>query len=118
MTTQNGICYTRQMPNPEKTVTNNDLAELIIRLDQKFNTLEKNVNLKIETEIESLARMTQNQFEKQDEKMDRKFESIDRRFENIDRKFQAIDQRFDTLTTIITEDRKDSNQKFRRLGVV
>ena len=73
------------------------------KVEPRFAAVEK----KIETEVESLARSTAEQFlvvfqrfntiDQRFSAVDGRFDTVDERFSAIDQKFSAIDQRFDTV---------------------
>ena len=68
-------------------------SEFIVHIDEKFDTLEENLNKKIESEINSLAISTANGFRE----MDRRFEEVDKRFNEIDGRLDSMDVRFDGI---------------------
>ena len=70
--------------------TREDLTKLIVENRKILET-------KIDSAVEELATMTQNQFLESREYMDKRFDKVDERFEKVDKRFDEVDKKIDDL---------------------
>ncbi len=95
------------------------------RVTKKITTKLTSKANKPETELEALARLVRNGFERMDarfeevgvrfEQVDARFEKIDSRFEEVDSKFEKVASRFDLIDTQFATLRYELNDHTRRL---
>ena len=84
----------------------------------EYNEHMENEPAKQETEIEALARIVKDGFDRMDQrfdKVDARFEAVDRRFAGIDRSLDVLNQKIDRVDAKLEAHREETNDGFAAL---